>query len=92
MNIQEIQLDAEVKRNGTLEADDKLSGIYESNIHNANIPEITETYIERNRVVTPLPKKLLEINMERNKAFVRTRKLRQIGAFVQHILICWAKG
>ena len=28
--------------------------IYEANIHNANIPEITETYIERNKVVTPL--------------------------------------
>ena len=39
--------------------------IYEANIHNANIPEITETYIERNRIVTPLLKKLLEINMER---------------------------
>ena len=39
--------------------------IYEANIYNANIPEITETYTERNKIVKPLLQKLLEINLER---------------------------
>ena len=39
--------------------------IYEANIYTANIPEITETYTERNKIVKPLLQKLLEINVER---------------------------
>ena len=34
--------------------------IYEANIYNANIPEITETYTERNKIVKPLIQKLLD--------------------------------
>ena len=41
--------------------------IYEANIHNANIPEISKAYTERNKIFVPLLQKLLEIQQERKE-------------------------
>ena len=60
----QFKLDLYLIKTGTLNSVIK-EVIYEANIHNANIPEITETYTERNKVVTPLLTKLLEINADR---------------------------
>ena len=38
--------------------------IYEANIHNANIPEISRAYTKRNKIAVPLLHKLLEIQQE----------------------------
>ncbi len=60
----QFKLDPYLIKTGALDSIIK-EVIYESNIYNADIPEITETYTEINKIVKPLLQKLLEINMER---------------------------
>ena len=62
----QFKLDPYLVKTGALDSVVK-EVIYEANIHNANIPEISEAYMERNKTVVPLLQKLLEIQQERRE-------------------------